>query len=76
MQSLVLQPVGCGDKALIDLNKKDEVYYLANAQANLNDKVIVCSWKNLWPDKELLDQYEKAVDTDAGEINQLREVFN
>lgn len=64
-------------KALKNLILKDVVYYsLANAWYNLNDKVIVCSWKNLWSDIELINQYNKSVYTDEGEINRLREVVN
>lgn len=64
-------------KALKNLILKDVVYYsLANVWYNLNDKVIVCSWKNLWPDIELINQYNKSVYTDEGEINRLQEVVN
>lgn len=66
----LVSDVGCLNKALKYLNLKGVVYSLGNAWANLNDKVIVCLWKNLWPDMVLLHQYNKADDTNKGEINQ------
>lgn len=69
-------------KSLKDINLKDVVYSLANAWVNLGEKVIICSWKNLWPNMELLEQYKKKdpkhrdpVDGE-GEMNQLRELGN
>lgn len=69
-------------KSLKEINLKDVVYSLANAWVNLNEKVIVCSWGNLWPNMKLLEQYKKKpnntaiLDIDKSDLNQLRDVFN
>lgn len=67
-------------KSLKEINLKDVVYSLANAWNNLDKKVIICSWKKLWPDMTLLDQYKKDEPnmkaSEEREINLLRDVAN
>lgn len=76
----VLSKEECVIKSLKEITLKDVVYSLANAWEGLNEKVIICSWKKLWPDMALLDQYKKDGPTKTAneerEINILRDVVN
>ncbi|XP_050545073.1 jerky protein homolog-like [Daktulosphaira vitifoliae] len=55
----VLSTDDCVMKSLKEINLKDVVFSLANAWSNVSKKVIVCSWKNLWPNMCLFEQYKK-----------------
>uniref|UniRef100_A0A2H8TNS6 Jerky-like n=1 Tax=Melanaphis sacchari TaxID=742174 RepID=A0A2H8TNS6_9HEMI len=76
----VLSKDDCVIKSLKEINLKDVVFSLANAWSNVSKKMIVCSWKNLWPNMCLFEQYENNTvlnlkdneDNFSTELNQLQ----
>lgn len=46
-------------QSLKETNLKDVVFDLSNAWENLSEKTIICSWRNVWPDMPLLEQFNR-----------------